>query len=121
MHLVRMGDTTVGRDPDSDVSGVFLVLAWCRLHQLQDQPYLIRVEVEEVTLACTVYLTDMERVWWEVVKEAQFTNRWNTVAPSAVKLAKSLISIRVKNVHYSHPGSYHGYCQSPQYRDKVKN
>ena len=44
MHLVRMGDTTVGRDPDSDVSGVFLVMVWCRLHQLQDQPYLIRVE-----------------------------------------------------------------------------
>ena len=107
MHLVRMGDTTVGRDPDSDVSGVFLVLAWCRLHQLQDQPYLIRVEVEEVTLACTVYLTDMERVWWEVVKEAQFTNRWNNIAPSAVKLAKSL-SIRVKNIH---PCSLSGFLK----------
>ena len=65
------------------------------------------VEVEEVTLACTVYLTDMERVWWEVVKEAQFTNRWNNVAPSAVKLAKSL-SIRVKNIH---PCSLSGFLK----------
>jgi len=50
-------------------------MAWVPV-TLQCQPYLCRVEVVEESLACSVYLTDLERVWWEEVREGHFQDRW---------------------------------------------
>ena len=50
-------------------------MAWLRV-ELEGRPFLLRIEVEEVELTYSIFLTDLERVWSEVVKEGQFGVRW---------------------------------------------
>ena len=50
-------------------------MAWLRV-ELEGRAFLLRMEVEEVQLTYSIFLTDLERVWSEVVKEGQFGVRW---------------------------------------------